>query len=91
MTAGVVMLALVLAAVGTAEAMAYVWRYGAAVRGSPISQAGSTMVVACLRVIFTAAGVAAVMRSVPLPVVLLAYAVPAGVVTWWLAIRGERQ
>ncbi len=81
---------LLLAAVGTAEAVAYVWRYGSAVRGSALSQAGSTVIVAALRVLFVAAGVTAVMRSVPLPLVLLAYAVPAAAATYVCAVQGMR-
>jgi len=76
--------------VAVAESLAFVWRYSAAYRGSPLHQGLSTLIVSTLRVLFVALGVVAAMASVPVWQVIACYAVPAGVATWAVASKVTR-
>ena len=79
---------LLLAVVAVAESLAFVWRYSAAYRGSPLHQGLSTLIVSTLRVLFVALGVGAAMAAVPVWAVIGCYAVPAGLATWGVAALG---
>jgi len=73
------MISLLLAIVGTAEAVVYQARYRAT-HGTPIEAAGWTFAVCVLRVAFVSLGVSAALAN-QWAVAVLAYAVPAAVVT----------
>ncbi len=80
-----------LSIVAVCESLAFVWRYSAAVRGSALAQGGSTVIVCVLRVLFVQVGVSAMMRDVSPLLVIASYAIPAGVVTWWVARAKTRE
>lgn len=75
-----------LALIGTAEAVVYQSRYRAT-HGTPRAAGVSTFAVCGLRVAFMALGVQTFMASTPWWAVILAYAVPASLVTAWARAR----
>lgn len=81
-----VWLLIALAGIGAVEAVVYQGRYRAT-HGTPTAAGVWTFAVCVLRVAFVGLGVAAIMRE-QWAAALLAYAVPASIVTAW-ARAGE--
>jgi hypothetical protein len=79
-----------LALIGTAEAVVYQSRYRAT-HGTPRAAGVSTFVVCALRVAFMALGVQSFMASTPWWAVILAYGIPASVVTGAVRAREIRK
>jgi uncharacterized membrane protein SpoIIM required for sporulation len=75
---------LTLALIGILEAVAFVWRYRASLAHRFAGTFASTLAVCILRVLFVAAGVSAVLKETPIIVAVLAYAIPAAVVSGYL-------
>jgi hypothetical protein len=82
---------LLLALVGSAEAVVFYFRYRCGDQHSALWVAFWTLLVCVLRVAFVGLGVSAVLAGVPWWLAVLAYAVPAAVVTGFVhrAVKGQ--
>lgn len=85
---------LILSAISIVEAVVYLFRYRSAAQSSAVAAGIWAFAVCALRVAFTFFGVTAMLKDESLVVILLAYAVPAGIATtivhsWTLPTASE--
>jgi hypothetical protein len=74
----------ILALIGILEAVAFVWRYRASQAHRFTGTFLSTLAVCILRVLFVVTGASAVLKEAPIVPVVLAYAIPAALVSGYL-------